>query len=437
MVDETMNTRLSLNGKEVYVVDLASEQAGGGGLLLYAPLSGIMLPLMPEDYCSCSNTIKNKPEYRQVLDAPQTHKIDLFCNQQADSVVRMSLIPTFACNFSCSYCYSAGGRLVKKLNTEHMQRAFRYFFSASRSSRNDRYVSIVGGGEPLLVWDSVTREAISQIRKLEQENGLEVSLGITTNGSLITEEIADFLAQHQVRVSISFEILKDIQNLHRKHYELVSRNIHLLHEKGITPQFRVTVTPHNVKRLKETVQECAHTFPFIRSINMEYVIADSFFSNAQELETFFQDFAKSFFEALQSGQENNIRVNTSVYQNLRVLSDRFCSGDFCLTPDGLVSGCHRFTSSNEKHFSDAVYAEVNREEIRIDSAKFAALMNYNVHRQEKCRQCPVKWHCGGTCLSIAFNYNDEYQEVICRFKRQFLALHLSRLRAASAPRNES
>lgn len=417
---------ISLKEKEIYVIDLRAIQSSMG-MLLYAPLHNAILPLSPEDYHTETNSVKAKAEYREFINLPQTRVIDFFHRQQVDDLVRLSIIPTFNCNLACSYCYSAQGRKRKELARNRLEHVLNYFLSSKKSSRQDRYVSIVGGGEPLLAWDSVTKFAISRVRELEQQNHLDVQLGITTNGTLITREIAEFLTLNDVKISISFEILEEVQNLHRKHYEKVKQNLYLLNEMQIAPAVRMTVTPLNVHRLKESVIECAYVFPFIRRINMEYVISKSFFPEVNYLADFFQTFTKSFFEAQEAGEQHHIRVNTSVYQNLSILSDRFCSGDFCITPDGFVTACHRFTSTQEKHFADATYAHADDDGLHIDKHKFSRLMAYNVHREAKCRQCPVKWHCGGSCLSAVFNYSHDFQDVICHFKRGFLASYLYKL----------
>lgn len=426
MTELMASAYISLKEKEIYVVDLRPIQPSME-MLLYAPLHNAILPLSADDYHAETNSVKAKPEYREFINLPPTKEIDFFHGQKVDELVRLSIIPTFNCNLACSYCYSAQGRKRKELERHKLEQVLDYFLSSKKNSRQDRYVSIVGGGEPLLAWNSVTKFAISRIRELEHQNQLNVQLGITTNGTLITREIADFLRLNNVKTSISFEILEEVQNIHRKHYEKVKQNLYLLNETQVTPSIRMTVTPLNVHRLKESVIECARVFPFIRRINMEYVISKSFFPEVKDLADFFHTFTKSFFEAQEAGERHHIRVNTSVYQNLFILSDRFCSGDFCITPDGFVTACHRFTSTQEKHFTDATYAHVDDGGLHIDKNKFSQLMAYNVHAETKCEQCPVKWHCGGSCLSAVFNYGHDFQDTICHFKRHFLATYLYKL----------
>ena len=418
------NERIILRDTEVYILNYVSDNSASD-LLLYSPLTRGIMRIPRNDYDITSESIPAKPEYEKFLSIPRNLHVDCFRDQKSEQLVRFSLIPTFKCNFSCSYCYSARGRSSKTLSIPTLNLALEHFLSRNRTERKDRYISIVGGGEPLIVWEEITRYAVYRIRELEKENDLDVSIGLTTNGSLITDEIIDVLLENKVKVSISFELLRDIQNLHRKNYDVVINNIFRLLEKGVTPIIRMTITPQNVNRLVEAVHECARLFPGVHIINMEYAVDKNTFSDASSVSNFFSCFTDSFFEAFDCGKLYGIQINTSIYRNMQVLADRFCSGDFCLTPDGYITACHRFTSPRELHFSEVTYGTVKENRINISSSKFSQLMTYNIYREKRCNRCPVRWHCGGTCLSLEFSYDADFIEAVCSFKRNFLARYLS------------
>jgi uncharacterized protein len=71
------------------------------------------------------------------------------------------------------------------------------------------------GGEPLLNMPAI-REIISRANELATGLAKRVSFSLSTNGLLLTEEIATYLKAHHVMVSISMDGDESVTNRHRK-----------------------------------------------------------------------------------------------------------------------------------------------------------------------------------------------------------------------------
>jgi len=334
-------------------------------------------------------------------------------------LVRMSVIPTHRCNFHCQYCYAAQGRSDEVMPFKIAETALDYFINHNRTKRNDLYISIVGGGEPLVTWDT-TKKIIKRIRKLEETRGFNVSVTMTTNGSLVNANVADFLVAYGVKVCVSFEIIKHFQELHRGHYEAVRNGILQLCKKGCDVSIRTTITPQCVLRQTEMVEEIKNSYPQIRKMNFDYVVSNEIFSTAKKLTDFFTNFTECFFKASKKANELNLVLSTPLFRKTKSLCDRYCSGDFCITPSGAISICHRFTSPAEPHYCDCIYGQINQRNVKIDRAYFRELMNCDVYKLSKCYSCFARFHCGGHCLAHRFNYTDEQLDAVCSFTRDFV-----------------
>src|SRR5512134_2546181 len=119
------------------------------------------------------------------------------------------LMLTTSCNLSCRYCYEAreescappaetGGNR-REMSAETLRKSIAFLLENSGESRN---VSVVFfGGEPLLRFP-LLRDAVPVAQKMGQARGKAISFSLTTNGTLLTPEIAEFLKENGVSVCI-------------------------------------------------------------------------------------------------------------------------------------------------------------------------------------------------------------------------------------------
>ena len=164
-----------------------------------------------------------------------------------------------ACNLRCDYCYylktdslfrESVSRLQNGIETmsDEVLRAFiRNYIGSTAGS----VVSFTWhGGEPTLTGIDFYRRALHFQGEalLEPENaGKEVWNNLQTNGTLIDEEWADFLAENHFDVGLSIDGTEALHDLHRKDagsggsFRRAVRGIELLMERGIKPDLLCTV----------------------------------------------------------------------------------------------------------------------------------------------------------------------------------------------------
>ena len=156
---------------------------------------------------------------------------------------RMTILPNNVCNFRCSYCYSAHGRTGKVISPKILKAALDHFIDNRRVDTSKQLtLSILGGGEPMVSWD-LTKFIVEYGSERAKAMGFKpLEITLVTNGSIMTQEMIDTIKKHKIIVSVSFEILEEIQNLQRGHYDVVSKNINRMIAEGIRPALRACIT---------------------------------------------------------------------------------------------------------------------------------------------------------------------------------------------------
>ncbi len=105
---------------------------------------------------------------------------------QNNNRLSLTLLPTMQCNFRCTYCYEdfEGGRMSKDIIDSIIQLIYREVNTLQNLS-----VSWFGG-EPLIAMD-IIENVSNQILTICQENDIDYSASMTTNGYLLTEKMAE------------------------------------------------------------------------------------------------------------------------------------------------------------------------------------------------------------------------------------------------------
>ena len=205
------------------------------------------------------------------------------------------IIPTQVCNFACTYCYAQDAHLFKSIMSHETLKAILDYVLNDENKRKS--ISFIGGGEPLTAWHLIqwTVEYLEKNKKVDDV----LNIGITTNASLFTDEMLQYIKDHKIHIGVSFEILADIQNSQRPFiggkrgsFDIINRNIQKLNYYEIPYGIRSTITKLNVNRMSEMVEFVATHYPNIRKLHLEQVTDSS-----EDDALFYDKFIKYFYEA--------------------------------------------------------------------------------------------------------------------------------------------
>lgn len=410
----------NLHRNEIYPLPI------DGGYLVYAPLSGLFFRLQKaevdrmEAFLGGSNS--DDREVASLMDTLRSEsKSSRTIPRKNDigQLHKLTILPTYRCNFKCSYCYSAYGRQNKSLSWNRAVAAIDFFIDRNRTTLNELWLAILGGGEPFLSPD-LTCNIISHARQRSHDQGFKLGIGLTTNGSIYNASLCKAMVDNSVNLGVSFEVLKDVQNAQRQSYDTVVPVVQRYMQEGVDITVKSIITPDNVNRLEEMVMELHRLFPQVKKYKLQIVEDPVIFADRAVMRKFYDDFSSNFFVAQKLGFSYGIDVYVLASKYLDMLVEHYCGGEMCLNPEGGVTVCHRYSSLAESNYRSFVYGFISEDgEITFDKERFAQLMSHDINHSDKCSECFVKWHCGGGCLAQSSIYQPDQLEIICEWTRSF------------------
>lgn len=173
------------------------------------------------------------------------------------SEYQLHINPTLDCNFRCWYCYEEHmkGSMMSAETVGAVCRHIRMEMSGDCKPRLFRLSFF--GGEPLLGFNDVVRPVIDAATGICRDNGVEMSVSLTTNGYLADEGVARYFKD----IPVSFQITLDGHRPYHDRtrfpqhgggsYDRILRNIELLASNGAHVIVRVNYTATNCVSLSE------------------------------------------------------------------------------------------------------------------------------------------------------------------------------------------
>lgn len=127
---------------------------------------------------------------------------------------KLVLLISHACNMKCDYCslheFNAQNRyMTAEVAIQAIKKVIDYY-------NGNIGMVLFFGGEPLLNFDTI-KTIVESTRSICTENNYDIpKFGIQTNGTLITDEICQFLKRHEFIITISLDGPKYINDLQRR-----------------------------------------------------------------------------------------------------------------------------------------------------------------------------------------------------------------------------
>lgn len=397
--------------------------AHGERLLLYAPLAGVTAETDTDELLDWEYAAQggNFPEELNHLISSHPRRAP-----GPDDIESISILLNQKCNFTCRYCYSAGGRSKAELPDELFGPLTEWFVSRRRleaSGADELSVTFSGGGDPTLSMPKL-RRLVGMLRAKSAAEGVPLRIGLVCNGSLLAEPDIDFIAANIDDMVISFDVLEDVHNAQRSHYSTVADTIRALCARGIDVGLRSTVTELNVRRLTEAVEELHRRFPTCRRLAAEVVLAPELWPSDDALRDFYDTFAEEYFKARERAEELGIELGNTIELSADGVKSRACVGKVVVTPEGRLTACSRVATDGDTAFNHFVFGELTPSGVVCDCDRYTEIMAENAYSHPECRGCFARWHCGGGCALARRLYSPGAMALHCRLTRQILKKRL-------------
>lgn len=155
-----------------------------------------------------------KTDTVQISEHPMTMYLPYMLRHKLTQVI---LQVTQNCNLRCEYCIYSGEykqreHSQKTMNWDIAKKGIDYLISHSRDS--DIVSLAFYGGEPFLNFELIKKCTEYFIQVVQ---GKEYRINITTNGTLLNDEINKYLVHNKVRLAFSLDGPEEIHDKHRKY----------------------------------------------------------------------------------------------------------------------------------------------------------------------------------------------------------------------------
>ena len=369
----------------------------------------------------------------EVLYSPdQYEEIAHSSMDDRDYIKAVCLNIIHGCNLRCKYCFADEGEYHGHkgvMSVETAKKAIDYVIKRSGPRKN---IEIdLFGGEPTLIMDTI-KEIIQYARDNEAKWNKNIRFTMTTNATLLNDEMMDFMDKEMGNIILSLDGRKEVNDKVRikvdgsGSYDDILPNIKKMiskRTKGKTYYVRGTFTRDNVDFYEDVVSMLNEGF---REISIEPVVLEDGHPLAireEDIPEIFDNYDKLYNEMARRKREGkdeftfyhfniDLQGGPCVYKRISG-----CGSGFeyvAITPQGDVYPCHQFVGKEEYKlgsvFDDTYDAELGK--------KFKKAHIYN---KPKCRECWARFYCSGGCQANNVNFNGDMNipyEIGCKMQKK-------------------
>lgn len=352
------------------------------------------------------------------------------------------------CNLACKYCFVKKGHYRGKsalMQFDVGEKTVDFLIQKS-GIKNDLFICFFGG-EPLMNFRVLENMVIYALEE-GKKNNKHFHFSITTNGTLLSDEVVEFINKHQISVLISIDGDIYSHNLNRPFpgggdsYNKIVENLKKLNQNSINYSARATVTTFTKNKIAENYEHLI-SLGFNR-IHFENALAPKgkvFITNKKDIEEIKKQYsliAKKINKVIKSGQPYNIETFPLPLERIDTKKPNFYSctagkGYVSVDVNGDIYLCHRLVGEETFLLGNVVentynenWSEIIKNEMSVDNRK-------------KCSRCWARYICGGGCYEINYNFNKDISlspQIYCQLMKHSIKLALT-IYANAAQRMEN
>ena len=389
----------------------------------------------------CSDTISQlfeKGYFRTMevekIELADRDNVETYCSR---NIIQLVLQVTQDCNFMCRYCLFAGTGYFerthsnKKMTWEIAKRSIDFLYFHSIDSK-EVLISFYGG-EPLINF-SLIKQSIEYAENLFKIKKCNFSMA--TNGSLLTEDKIDYLAEHEVKLAISIDGPEDIQDQNRRFYNngkgtftVVNKNLNIIREK-YPSYFNEYVSVHPVitpstdlnavyAYFKETlmIPESNIVLSSINTSGLDIIFDENSLEDDSTIKDYIEKESRKFF--------GNYDMT---YINKNKISKVFHHGGPCMpgtkklfvNTEGQLYPCEKVNERNDINCIGNIFDG-------FDYEKIYKIINIGQLSESKCKKCWCMRFCT-MCIadidSASYEEAKEIKKINCEYKEKAITNYL-------------
>jgi len=354
-----------------------------------------------------------------------------FLDEREKDEIQLIFIPTYACNFSCSYCYQSGYNIHDEGLQEKVTDAF---FTYVRSTFPDRrkYITLFGG-EPLLTGPAHWKAIAYFIDRCAAQ---KIPLAVVTNGYYLAEYI-DLLRIITIKeIQVTLDGTAAVHDVRRRlkggqpTFSKIVNGIDKALEAGFPVNLRMVTDRENISQLPElskfAIQKGWTRNPLFktqigRNYELHYCqdIPQTLMSRVDLWEQvhnmvldypWIAEFHKPAFSVARFLSENG-ELPLPLFD-----SCPGCKTEWAFDFTGRIYSCTA-TAGKTDEVLGTFYPEV-----MLKKEKVSEWEKRDVLSIPECRNCNLQLACGGGCASVAKNGTGRLNAPDCRPVRELLEM---------------
>lgn len=341
------------------------------------------------------------------------------------------------CNLACKYCFVRNGHYRGKsalMKSDVGEKTIDFLIQKS-GDKKDLFICFFGG-EPLVnfeVLGNIVVYALEEGKKYEKF----FHFSLTTNGTLISDEIVEFIDKHKITVLVSIDGDMHSHNQNRPlsgggdSYSKIVNNLKKLDQRNISYSARATVTSFTKNKIAENY---AHLISLgFKRIHFENALAPKgkvFINNKKDIEEIKKQYScisRKINKTIKSGQPYNIETFPFPLQRIITKETKLYSctagkGYISVDVNGDIYLCHRLVGERSFYSGNVIEDTYN--------AKWSEIIRngMSVENRKKCRKCWARYICGGGCYEINYNFNKDISlspQIYCQLMKHSIKLALT------------
>lgn len=341
----------------------------------------------------------------------------------------LTLCLTQDCNLRCRYCY-AGRKRKRTMSCETAQRAMDIGIAEAQQRGESIDLSFFGG-EPLLEWELLQRcHAYLAARKSELVT--PPRFGITTNGTLLTEDKLAWMAERDFLIGLSADGNPAMHDTNRRYADGspsspdVARALELLEKNFPTCRRKIVcvVNPQNVGLLAEGIAWLGEHSAAPIGLNLDFWHAwtDADFDTlTAQLTAVQQRMLASYREGTRPLRVENIEGKIHSHLNGKGCGRcRIGEQELAVSAEGTFFPCSRLVGETQNPLFD-----IGNVTDGIDRAKQHFLIATRGNATPACKLCGLRERCMNGCGCTNFAASGHINRVsplLCASERLFIRL---------------
>lgn len=307
---------------------------------------------------------------------------------------------THRCNLACGYCFAERltGDRACDMTGETAGKALDFLFEKSHGV--NRLQVDFFGGEPLMVID-VVKDAVKHGRILEKNSEKQFLFTLTTNATLLTPEIIDFIEENRISLILSLDGPEGVNDKFRKYrngggsFSQIIKNIRSVRDRLKPDDYYIrgtytAETPDILETLKFFDSEGFYNVslePVSASGDKSYAFSEE---SLREILDSYHKAARWMLDKNLKFYHFNLETDNPLCLTRRITGCGAGVEYMAVDPAGDLYPCHQFVEFENFRLGSVYRGIENREMSDL-------FRNSTLYGKEGCGSCWARFYCGGGC----------------------------------------